>query len=237
MPFLSLFAYLKWFMFFQKSREKDVDGARSWRQILSRYLLEKAIKVSSRVNHNQVVCLVLRAKVKKPVGKERFAILLRMTIYMVGHLSSGERVEWKGQIERLTSWRMSSISSEAEMELKMESERGKFFDIQRKLAKEAHSGHYPFHQRKKGSWPHLPLSPFLYALSRHCLRKLYVPVDPLHKLLAPPPRSLRASSVSAFFILGSSASAYSFRTCRRGSENPLLISLAKTFAKWVKGKR
>ena len=146
-------------MFFQKSREKEVNGARSWRQILSRYLVEKATCCKGEQQGliiTKVTCLVLRAKVKKPLGKERFAIFLRTMIYMVGCPSRVERMEWKGQIERLTSWWMSSISSEAEMELKMEPDRVKFFDIQRKLAKEAQGGCYWFHQRKKESWSQVP---------------------------------------------------------------------------------
>lgn len=64
-------------MFFQKSREKEVDGARSWRQILSRYLLEKATCCKGEQQGLIITSLLLRAKVNKPVGKERFAIFFR----------------------------------------------------------------------------------------------------------------------------------------------------------------
>lgn len=60
-------------MFFQKSREKEANGARSWRQILSKYLVEKATCCKGEQQGliiTKVTCLVLRAKVKKPVGRE-----------------------------------------------------------------------------------------------------------------------------------------------------------------------
>ena len=58
---------------------------RNWRQILSRYLVEKAAFCKGEQQSliiTKVTCIVLRANVKKPVRKEGFTILLDMGTYV-----------------------------------------------------------------------------------------------------------------------------------------------------------